>query len=80
MFNYYFFLPRQGENADENEAVLDDEMEKAFFTTSPSTERFDVRKLSGVRAPSSSLLDKDNQNPLQTHPTSKYNEQEIECK
>lgn len=68
----------QGENADENEAVLDEEMEKVF--SEPNLSKFDVRKLSDVKPPSSSKLDKEYQQSQQAHNANKYNEQDYDCK
>ncbi|XP_070499524.1 band 3 anion transport protein-like isoform X2 [Chironomus tepperi] len=42
----------RGENADENEAQLDEEMEKVF--SEPGLSKFDVRKLSDINKPASS--------------------------
>lgn len=72
-FNHH----KQGENADENEAQLDEEMEKVF--SEPSLTKFDVRKLSDVKPPSSSKLDKDYQQAKQVHSDKKYNEQDYDC-
>lgn len=75
------FLPtllEQGENADENEAQLDEEMEKVF--AEPNLSKFDVRKLSDVKPPSSSKLDKEYQQSQQAHSDKKYNEQDYDCK
>lgn len=65
----------QGEDADENEAQLDEEMEKVF--SEPNLSKFDVRRLSDVKPPSSSKLDKEYQH---SHHSSKYNEQDYDCK
>lgn len=53
-------------------------MEKVFSTPNSST-TFDVHKLSDIKAPSSSKLDKDYQQSQQIHNTSKYNEQDYDC-
>ncbi|CAO1323960.1 unnamed protein product [Diamesa tonsa] len=67
----------RGENADENEAQLDEEMEKVF--SAPNANKFDVRKLSDVNIPSnSSKSDKDYQQSQQAHNTNKYNEQDYD--
>jgi hypothetical protein len=70
----------QGENADENEAQLDEEMEKVF--SEPNINKFDVRKLSStdVKPPSSSKLDSLYQQSQQAHSATKYNEQDYDCK
>lgn len=52
-------------------------MEKVF--SEPNLSKFDVRKLSDVRPPSSSKLDKEQQ-PQQSHNANKYNEQDYDCK
>lgn len=70
--------PTQGENADENEAVLDEEMAKVF--AEPNLSKFDVRRLSEVKPPSSSKLDKEYQQSQQAHSDKKYNEQDYDCK
>jgi len=69
----------QGENADENEAQLDEEMEKVF--SEPGISKFDVRRLSDVKPPSSSKdLDKqDQQAAAASLNLLKYNEQEYDC-
>lgn len=75
----YFQCQRtQGENADENEAQLDEEMAKVF--AEPNLSKFDVRKLSDVKPPSSSKLDKEYQQSQQAHSDKKYNEQDYDCK
>jgi hypothetical protein len=52
-FNEIFFdVNFQGENADENEAQLDEEMDKVF--SEPGLSKFDVRKLSDINKPASS--------------------------
>lgn len=72
-------LSLQGENADENEAVLDEEMEKVF--SEPNISKFDVRKLSDVKPPSSTKLDKLYQQSQQAaHTAHKYNEQDYDSK
>jgi hypothetical protein len=71
-----FQLLRQTDNADENEAQLDEEMEKVF--SEPGLSKFDVRKLSDIQKPmSSSKLDE--QQPPSTGPH-KYNEKDYDCK
>lgn len=74
--NNYLFT--QGENADENEAQLDEEMEKVF--SEPSISKFDVRRLSDVKPPSSSKNDKEYQQSQQAHNEKRYNEQDYDCK
>lgn len=77
--SYFQFIIKQGENADENEAQLDEEMEKVF--SAPNANKFDVRKLSDVNIPSnSSKSDKDYQQSQQAHNTNKYNEQDYDSK
>lgn len=72
-------LSPQGENADENEAVLDEEMEKVF--SEPNLSKFDVRKLSDVKPPSSTKLDKlYEQSQQAAHSAHKYNEQDYDSK
>jgi hypothetical protein len=68
----------QGEDADENEAQLDEEMEKVF--SEPNISKFDVRRLSDVKPPSSSKLDKEYQQSQQAHSAIKYNEQDYDSK
>lgn len=72
-----FWFSRQGDDADENEAVLDEEMEKVF--SEPNLNKFDVRRLSEVKPPSSSKLDKEYQQSQQPLNVNKYNEQDFEC-
>jgi hypothetical protein len=74
----YHVLHSQGENADENEAQLDEEMEKVF--SEPNLSKFDVRRLSDVKPPSSTKLDKEYQQSQQPHKANKYNEQDYDCK
>lgn len=69
---------QQGENADENEAQLDEEMEKVF--SEPNLSKFDVRKLSDVKPPSSSKADNDYPQSQQPLNANKYNEQDFDCK
>jgi hypothetical protein len=57
--------------------VLDEEMEKVF--SEPNLSKFDVRRLSDVKPPSSSKLDKDYQQSP-PHKAHKYNEQDYDCK
>lgn len=52
-------------------------MEKVF--AEPNLSKFDVRKLSDVKPPSSSKLDKEYQQSQQPHNANKYNEQDYEC-
>lgn len=46
----------------------------------PNLSKFDVRKLSDVKPPSSSKLDKEYQQSQQAHSDKKYNEQDYDCK
>lgn len=52
-------------------------MEKVF--SEPNISKFDVRRLSDVKPPSSSKLDKEYQQ-LQPHNANKYNEQDYDSK
>lgn len=52
-------------------------MEKVF--SEPNLSKFDVRRLSDVKPPSSSKLDKDYQQSP-PHKAHKYNEQDYDCK
>jgi hypothetical protein len=73
----FVFSSIKGEDADENEAQLDEEMEKVF--SEPNISKFDVRRLSDVKPPSSSKLDKEYQSQ-QAHSAIKYNEEDFDCK
>lgn len=53
-------------------------MEKVF--SEPNINKFDVRRLSDVKPPSSSKLDKEYQQSQQAHSAIKYNEQDYDCK
>ena len=53
-------------------------MEKVF--SEPNITKFDVRRLSDVKPPSSSKLDKEYQQSQQAHSATKYNEQDYDCK
>ncbi|CRK96265.1 CLUMA_CG009689, isoform B [Clunio marinus] len=66
----------RGENADENEAVLDEEMAKVFNASNIA--KFDVRRLSEVKPPSSSKLDSEFQQSPQAHAAKQYNEQDYD--
>lgn len=52
-------------------------MEKVF--SEPKLSKFDVRRLSDVKPPSSSKLDKEYQQSQHSHNANKYNEQDYDC-
>lgn len=66
----------QGDDSNENEVHLDEEMARVF--SDPSNSKFDVRKLSDVNPPSKSGTDY--QQPQSIHSSHRYNEEDYECK
>lgn len=72
----HFFIPIQVDNADDNEAQLDEEMEKVF--SEPNITKFDVRKLSDINKPASSTKLDTEQPSSFSNP--RFTEHDYECK